>query len=181
MDLVEKKLTNKRIYTGKILNLDVETVQLPNKQTSTREIVHHHGAVGVIAFIDHKLLLVKQWREPMQCLTLEIPAGKVEPNCQDLQAEALRELNEETGYTGSSLQRVTGFYSTPGFSDEYITLFQVSDVMPVQHKLPLDEDEFVTTELLTLEQANEQVKSGLICDAKTIWTLLFWQQFEGKK
>lgn len=179
MDFTEKKLSTKQIFSGRVIDVAVETVLLPNQKQATREIVHHHGAVGILTVIDHKILLVKQWREPLQQLTLEIPAGKVEPDCVDLKSEALRELNEETGYTCSELQFLTGFYSTPGFSDEYLTLYYAPAVKPVAHKRPLDPDEFLSIELLTLDQAQSQMQQGLICDAKTILAIMFWQQLMG--
>ncbi|MCO6542793.1 MAG: NUDIX hydrolase [Lactobacillus sp.] len=175
MELSEKLLTKKRLFTGKVINLDLEEVCLPNGQHAQREIVHHHGAVGIMALIDNQLLLVKQWREPMQRLTLEIPAGKIEPGQQNLEAEALRELNEETGYQCDSLKKLGGFYSSPGFTDEYLTLFYAPQLEKATHKRPLDDDEFLNLQFLTWEKAQEQIAAGLICDAKTLMAILIWQ------
>ncbi|UQS83780.1 NUDIX hydrolase [Bombilactobacillus thymidiniphilus] len=180
VSLKEQKLTTKRIFTGQILNLDLETVRLPNGATAEREVVHHHGAVAVLAVIADKLLLVRQWREPMQQITLEIPAGKIDPGKQDLQMEALRELNEETGYQVQKLTKVAGFYSTPGFSDEYLTIFQATGIKPAQKRLALDSDEFVEIELLTFAQVQEQIQQGIICDAKTLLAIFIWQQIRGE-
>lgn len=181
MNLKEELLNNKRLFTGKIFNLDIEEVRLPNGQTAKREIVHHHGAVAVMAFVNDCLLLVEQWREPIQRLTLEIPAGKVEPGPQNLEDEALRELNEETGYQCPTLERITGFYSTPGFTDEYLTLFYAPHLEPVTHKRPLDEDEFLKVHLLTYQQVQKKIQTGEICDAKTLMAILVWEKLRLKE
>ena len=90
MEIKEKFLNKKRIYSGKIINLDVEQVQLPNQRVAHREVVHHHGAVGILAIVQQRLLLVEQWREPLRQLTLEIPAGKIDPGETDPHAVAIR-------------------------------------------------------------------------------------------
>lgn len=177
MNLEEKYLSSERKFTGKIINLDVEQVKLPNGQTATREIVHHHGAAGIMPFLENKqkMLFVKQWREPMRKLTLEIPAGKIDMDENNPKEVALRELNEETGYKSPDMYKLCGFYSTPGFSDEYMTLFVAPTLEKVIHKRSLDSDEFLNVVPLTLEQAKEQIKSGLICDAKSILAVVQWE------
>ncbi|MCT6843342.1 MAG: NUDIX hydrolase [Bombilactobacillus mellifer] len=175
MEIKEKFLNKKRIYSGKIINLDVEQVQLPNQRVAHREVVHHHGAVGILAIVQQRLLLVEQWREPLRQLTLEIPAGKIDPGETDPHAVAIRELNEETGLQADKLIKWGGFFSTPGFSDEYLTLFYAPQVQAVSQKRPLDEDEFLNIKYLTWEQVQQQIQAGTICDAKTLLAVQIWQ------
>lgn len=176
MTYVEKVRTEKSIFKGHIIDLAVQEVELPNGETATREIVYHNGAVGIVPITaDQRILLVRQWRAPMQRETLEIPAGKIDLGESDLASVALRELNEETGLTSDQLQEIAAFFTSPGFSNERMTLFYATDLKPVAHKRPLDADEFLNVEQLTLTQAQHAIDTGLICDAKTIMALYYWQ------
>src|SRR5690625_1990892 len=103
----EKTLKRNTIFEGKIISVHVDEVLLPNGKTSKREIVEHPGAVAVIALTDDKkLVFVKQYRKPLERTLIEIPAGKIEPN-EEPHITALRELEEETGYTSEKLQHIT--------------------------------------------------------------------------
>jgi NTP pyrophosphohydrolases including oxidative damage repair enzymes len=166
----EDVIAKKRMFGGKIFNVDVEQVVLPNGIPAIREIVRHHGAVAIIPFTkDGKMIFVRQWRAPMQQETLEIPAGKIDANeGSDLKEVALREMNEELGLTTDNLKEVTSFFSSPGYSDERDTIFMATDLESVEFKRPLDPDEFLNVEKLTLDEAKAQIKDGSICDAKTI-------------
>lgn len=163
------------IYHGAILDLAVEKVRLPNGQPANREIVHHHGAVGLIPLTDDgKIILVKQWREPLRQVTLEIPAGKIEPGEAPLQT-AKRELNEEVRMEATHLKQVAQFYTSPGFADEKMTLFCATGLAPVANELPQDDDEFLELVSLTPTEMHRQIATELICDAKTIMALWYWQ------
>lgn len=176
MTYTEKVLSEESIFKGQIIDLAVQQVELPNGQTARREIVYHNGAVGVIPITaDGRLIVVRQWRAPMQRETLEIPAGKIDPGETQLESVALRELNEETGMTTTTLKTVAQFFSSPGFSNELMTLFYADRLTPVADKRPLDADEFLNVEQLTLAEAQAAMASGLICDAKTIMALYYWQ------
>ncbi|WP_413476170.1 NUDIX hydrolase [Latilactobacillus fuchuensis] len=176
MTYTEKVLSEESIFKGQIIDLAVQQVELPNGQTARREIVYHNGAVGIIPITaDGRLIVVRQWRAPMQRETLEIPAGKIDLGETQLESVALRELNEETGMTTTALKGVAKFFSSPGFSNELMTLFYADQLTPVVHKRPLDADEFLNVEKLTLAEAQAAVASGLICDAKTIMALYYWQ------
>ncbi|NVY95690.1 NUDIX hydrolase [Lactobacillus sp. DCY120] len=176
MELKEKLIQNQRIFTGRIINLDLETVQLPNQHSAQREVIHHHGAVGILAIRKQKILLVQQWRQPLRQVTWEIPAGKIEIQETDLSQVAARELNEETGYQAAQLIKIGGFYSSPGFADEYLTLFWAKGLAPVIQKRPLDADEFVNVRWLSLSDVEEQIQQGTICDAKTLLAVAHWRQ-----
>ena len=123
MGFEEKTMKSERIYEGKIVNLRVDTVELPDKKYSKREIVEHPGAVGIVPITeDGKIILVKQFRKAVEKPLLEIPAGKIEIN-EEPKETALRELFEETGYYSNNMEYIIEFYTSPGFSNEKIYLF----------------------------------------------------------
>jgi len=169
-DHKEKMISSKRIYEGRIINLRVDTVTLPNGKTSKREIVEYAGAVAVVPMNKNgELLLVRQYRYAVGQTLLEIPAGKIEPG-EDYAVSAGRELLEETGFTASNLKPLISFYSTPGFTNEQIHLFLATDLKLKKQKL--DDDEFIDVVTVTLKQALEMIWSGKICDAKSVAGIL---------
>lgn len=180
MEFEEKVLATKNIFKGKVIDLDVATVALPNGQQATRELINHPGAVGVIAITpEDKLVLIRQWRAPLKQVTLEIPAGKIELKDQvsPLQT-AMRELNEETGYQAQEFELLTEFYSSPGFANEKMYLYHALGLSKVVDKLPQDEDEFLEIVELDQKQVQQAIASGEICDAKTLMAILMWRLME---
>lgn len=177
MNFKEKILSNKTIYDGKIVHLDKETVQLPNGNEASREIVHHQGAAAIIAITDdNKIVMIKQWREPLKKVTLEIPAGKIEPSEHNTpEKTAWRELNEETRLTAQSLELITKFYTSPGFADELMYVYHAVKIKPVNEKLPQDDDEFLELVMLSPDEVQDAIDRGEICDAKTIMAVMLWQ------
>lgn len=112
--LEEKTLAKKKLYDGKVIDLYLEDVELPNGKTSKREIVKHPGAVAVLAVTEEgKIILVNQFRKPLERTIVEIPAGKLEKG-EEPEHTALRELEEETGYTAETLTKITAFIHHPG-------------------------------------------------------------------
>lgn len=177
MDLTEKTLNETLIYDGKIASYYVQDVLLPNGEKSIREIIRHDEAVGVIPFTeDGKVVFVKQFRKPIDRVLIEIPAGLVEKNEMDPLAAAKRELKEETGYTGSNWSEVTGFYSSPGFTDEYLTIFTTTVLSEKKVALNLDNHEFLEVVELTFEEAWANYEAKEIADAKTVFALHYWKQ-----
>ncbi|MGB9803044.1 NUDIX domain-containing protein [Desulfofundulus sp.] len=168
--LVEKKLDSRLVYRGKILNLRVDTVLLPDGRTGTREVVEYAGAVAIVALSEKKeVFLVRQYRYPVGRELLEIPAGKIESGEEPLQC-ARRELAEETGLRAERWQELCSFYSTPGFTSEKMHLFLARDLS--QEHQRLDEDEFVQVVKVPLDEALAMVWQGVICDAKSTAGLL---------
>ncbi|KHD86034.1 NUDIX domain-containing protein [Heyndrickxia ginsengihumi] len=171
----EKTLKTEEIFSGKIINLQVQDVELPNGKTSKREIIKHPGAVAVLAITeDGNVVLVEQYRKPMEKSLIEIPAGKLEGN-EDPQEAALRELEEETGYACKNIELITSFYTAPGFADELIHLYIATDLKKLENPKSADEDEFVELIEVSLQKASEWIKSGKICDAKTLIAIQYWQ------
>lgn len=166
----EVTLSTKLIYKGKILNLRVDTVQLPNGNQSKREVVEYEGAVGIVALpSEHEILMVRQFRYPVKKEFLEIPAGKLERGEAPLDC-AQRELREETGAVAQNWEKICSFYSTPGFSNEKMHLFLATNISFQEQNL--DEDEFVEVEKMDFYDALQLIRKGVICDAKTIVSVL---------
>ncbi|MRG86481.1 NUDIX domain-containing protein [Salinibacillus xinjiangensis] len=169
----EKTLQSETIFEGKVINLLHEEVQLPNGKTSKREIVKHPGAVAIIPVTkDNKIVMVEQYRKPLERSLVEIPAGKLEKG-EEPKRTALRELEEETGYTSHELTHVISFYTSPGFADELIHLYIAKDLEKVESPMAPDEDEFVELMECTLEEANQLVIEQKIYDAKTAYAVLY--------
>jgi len=170
MTFEEKTMKCERIYEGRIINVRVDTVELPNKKYSKREIVEHPGAVGIIPVTkDKKIILVKQFRKAVEEVLLEIPAGKIESQ-EDPYKCALRELEEETGFTADSVKKLSEFYTTPGFSNEVIHIYLAENLEVGSANL--DEDENIEIVKLSVEEVLDKIQIGEIKDAKTIIGIL---------
>jgi ADP-ribose pyrophosphatase len=173
--LVEKTVAKKQIFAGKVIDLYVEEVLLPNGKTSKREIVKHPGAVAIIAVTNEgKIVLVRQYRKAMDRVLVEIPAGKLEKGEAPI-ATARRELEEETGYKCETLRHLTSFYTSPGFADEIVHLYIAENLSKLENAASLDEDEFVDVLEVTLEEALQLVKEQQIYDAKTAYAIQYLQ------
>lgn len=170
--LVETPVGQEQIYNGRIITVEQLEVKLPNGRLAKREIVHHPGAVGILAETnDGNILVVQQWRMPLKTVLLEIPAGKLEPG-EDPRTCATRELEEETGYQPSEMRQIAQFATSPGFSDEIITLFYAAGL--TKGTAALDEDEFLDVESLTPEQVQELIRDQRITDGKTLVAMQWW-------
>lgn len=170
----EKTVKRDVIFEGKIISLYVDEVRLPNGKTSTREIIKHPGAVAVIAITDEdKMLMVEQYRKPLERTLTEIPAGKMEKG-ESPEVTAKRELEEETGYRCTSLSHLASFYTAPGFSDELIHIFR-AEGLEKGTQLTTDEDEFLRLHEVTFDEALTLVEKGRIFDAKTIYAIQYWK------
>lgn len=172
--LEEKTLQRETIFQGRVVNLYVDEVQLPNGKTSTREIVDHPGAVAIMAITaEDKIVLVEQFRKPLEKNLVEIPAGKLEKGEDPVEC-AKRELEEETGYRCRDLVPVASFYTSPGFANELCYLYLAKDLTRTNSR-HLDEDEFVEVLEVTFPEARQLIKERKIHDAKTIIAIQHWQ------
>ncbi|AQQ53666.1 NUDIX hydrolase [Planococcus lenghuensis] len=172
----EKTVHSERIYEGKIINLKVDDVTLPNGKQSKRELVEHPGAVAVIAITpDNKLVMVEQYRKALERSIVEIPAGKLEKG-EEPAASAKRELEEETGYTAGSFRHIQSFSTSPGFADEVIHLYAAEELKKTEQGAAPDEDEFVELLEVTMEEAEQMMQDGRIYDAKTAFAVLWAKQ-----
>ncbi|QDP40531.1 NUDIX domain-containing protein [Radiobacillus deserti] len=171
--LEEKTIHTTPIFQGKIINVQVDEVELPDGKTSKREIVKHPGAVAIIAITkDQNIVMVEQFRKPLEKSIIEIPAGKLEPGEEPMTC-AKRELEEETGYTSDHLEFITSFYTSPGFADEIIHIYAARNLSRLEVQKDLDEDEFVEVMECSLEEAEQLEKEHKIQDAKTAFAIQY--------
>ena len=176
--LYEPTVETKEIFQGKMISLQVETVQLPNGKLTTREVVRHPGAVAVLAITqDNHILFVKQYRKAIDRVSLEIPAGKLEKG-EEPSLAAQRELEEETGFKAKSWKHLHSFFTSPGFADEVMHVYVATDL--VSGTSNLDEDEFLDVITADQTQVISWLQSGQIVDAKTIGPLYWWLWNEAK-
>jgi ADP-ribose pyrophosphatase len=171
----EKTLSSKIIYQGRAVKLRVDTVQTAGGRQSTREIVEHADCVAIIAVdADDNVLLVNQFRKPVEKELLEIPAGGIDDG-EDAEAAVIREMGEETGFRPQRVTHLGGFYSTPGYCSEYLYLYLATDLVPGQ--LYAEDTEGIEVVRVPLKQIPELIDSGKICDAKSIAGLLFFLEY----
>ncbi|RLQ90641.1 NUDIX domain-containing protein [Falsibacillus albus] len=169
----EKTLQSTEIFKGKIISLQEDIVELPDGKTSKREIIKHPGAVAVLALTpDNKIVMVEQYRKALERSLVEIPAGKLEPGEKPYDT-AMRELEEETGYSCQQLEHIISFYTSPGFADELVHLYLAKDIVKKEDALPADEDEFVELVELTLAEAEGYIREQRIHDAKTAYAVQY--------
>ena len=170
-NLVEKKISSEPVFDGVLLHVRKDTVELPNGHTATREWIEHPGASAVIPLLpDNQIILVRQFRYPVNSVTLEVPAGKLDKIGEDPIECARRELSEETGYTAGKLWKLTTIATTVGFSNEYIHLYAAADLTP--GKIHPDSDEFINVVKVPLTAALQMVETGKIFDAKSAVSIL---------
>lgn len=172
----EKTIRSERIYEGKIINLKVDEVDLPNGRTSKRELIEHPGAVAILALTaDNKIIMVEQYRKALERSIIEVPAGKLEKG-ETPETTAMRELEEETGYTADSLELIQSFSTSPGFADEVVHLFFAEGLYKSETGAVTDDDEFVELMEVTIQEAEEMMKDNRIYDAKTAFAVLWAKQ-----
>jgi len=166
----ETTLNTRRIYNGKIIDVRIDIVRLPDGRTSQREIVEHGDSVVMVP-VNHEqsVLLVRQYRQAPEKALLEAPAGGLEAG-ETPEEGVLRELQEEIGFTAGSLERMVGFWVAPGFCTEYMHAYIATDLRP--STLAPDEDEDIEVVPVPIACIPDMIRSGEIEDAKTIAALL---------
>ena len=170
------RISSRRVYEGKVINVDRDTVSFPDGSIGELEMVRHPGASAVVPFLtdprgdDPQILLIKQYRYAAEDFIYEIPAGKLEGD-EDPAVCASRELQEETGCTAERIEHVYSFYTTPGFTDERIHAFMATGL--TRGDMKHEKDEFMSLETVTLSRALELIKKGELRDAKTALAILY--------
>jgi 8-oxo-dGTP pyrophosphatase MutT (NUDIX family) len=168
-----KKLGEREVYAGHVIGLAVGTFEAPDGSTFDRDLVHHPGAVSVVAVADDgRVPLVRQYRAALDRELLEIPAGKLDVADEDPEDCARRELAEEVGLQASSWELLCEFHNSPGFSDERHRVFIARGLTEVPHDRQGVEERSMTVEWVTLADAVGLVRSGRLLDAKTVIGLL---------
>lgn len=170
-NLTESTLSSEEVYSGRLLHVFSDKVSLPNGHTSTREIIHHMGAVCVIPLTeDNEVIIEKQFRYPFKEVLTEIPAGKLDSPDEDPLEAAKRELKEETGYTAKDWTYLGIYYPTVAYTDEKIYIYMARDLHKGERHL--DPDEFLNVYTVPLEKLVEDVEKDLIPDGKTQLAIL---------
>lgn len=170
-DLTESPIESETVFQGRLMHVKRDRVRLPDGRESTREYILHPGAVVVIPVFDNgDLLLERQHRYPLHRDFIELPAGKIDAGEDDLTC-AKRELEEETGYTATAWREVTTIYPCIGYSDERLAFYLAKGLREGNHGR--DHDEFLEILRVPFSEAMQWVKSGRICETKTVIGL-FW-------
>jgi len=171
--MIEKLIKKNMVYRGVGIDFFCDEVKLPNNAVAKREYINHPGASAVLPFINKEdIVLVKQYRYPLDRITYEIPAGKIDKNETPCECAA-RELEEETGYKAKKLEKLLSFSPSAAFSNEIIYIFAAFELE--EGKQNTDEDEFVLRKNVSFKNAVNMVKTGKIIDSKTIIALLYFE------
>ena len=163
-------MSSRRAFSGRLLALRVDEVELESGRRATREVIEHPGAVAILAWDGERLAAVRQWRQAAAAELLELPAGTLEPGESPL-ITAQRELAEECGLTATRWEEGPSFYTAPGFSTELLTLFLATDLQAVDARPP--DDEALERSWLTLADALAAIDDGRIRDAKSLVGILW--------
>ena len=178
-------LSTERLHTGRMLNLDLDTVRFPDGSTGTLEMVRHPGAAAVVPFLDDpataadpRIVLIRQFRHAADGYIWEIPAGKLDAGEREAPERcARRELTEETGYVAGRLERLTTIWTTPGFTDEVIHLYAAYELALSDGGHARESDEYMEIHETPWSEAMAMARGGAIRDGKTLIALLFVQGF----
>ena len=174
------QLDSRRMYTGRVVRLDVDTVRFPDGSTGQLELIRHPGAAAIVPCAsdppgaDPTILLIRQFRYATGGQLWEIPAGTLDPG-EDPEACARRELMEETGVTAARLQRLTSIWTTPGFTNEVIHLYLATGLTTGEPSR--ERDEFIEVVPQPLSRVLALIREGEIRDAKTVVAILYMAAF----
>lgn len=178
--LREQVVERESVFPGKVIDVQVWKVTLPNGKTATREVALHRGAAAVVAVDGQgRVAMVRQYRAALERILLEIPAGKLDSASEDPLLCARRELREETGLTASSMVPLTAMCTTPGFSSEIIHIYLATGL--TQSESQPDEDEFLSFTWESFPHMVNLARAGGIPDGKTALGLLLAEAALGGK
>ncbi len=175
--LRETTVDRRIVHRGRFMNFRVDTIEDAGGKRHPREIVEHPGAVCVIPVVGQDVLMVRQWRTPVERVILELPAGTLDRHAdgsvEDPDLAAPRELEEETGHRAGSWRKLGHFWTAPGFTEEEMHLYLATDLAPVHDYRGPDDDEYLDLVRLPWREAVTMADGGEIEDAKTL-VGLFW-------
>jgi len=168
--LPERKISSQQLYQGRAIGLRVDTVEKSSGKRVTRDVVEHSDCVAVVALDEHdRVLLVRQFRYPVGRFLLEIPAGGIDSGEEPVDC-VRRELQEEIGYLPQKIEELGGFYSIPGYGTEYLYCYLASNLVP--SRLEAEDTESIEVVRVSPNEIAKLIRSGEICDAKSIAALL---------
>jgi ADP-ribose pyrophosphatase len=169
-----KRIDRTLVANGRVIDYYQDTMLMPDGSTVKWDLIDHVGAAAVVAVReDGKILMVRQYRNPLERQTIEIPAGKLDSRDEDPKKAAERELAEETGYICDDIEYLTTIYTTVAFCNEKIGLFLAKGLKD-RHPQHLDDDEYIDLEAYTLDEVRQMIYDGKIQDAKTVIGILLY-------
>lgn len=164
--LIETRVDTREVYSGYFLNVQSDTVRLPNGKDTTREYILHPGAVVILPILDNgTVLLERQFRYPMDRVFIELPAGKIDPGEDPLEC-AKRELKEETGYTARDWQFLCTIHNAIAYSDEHLDIYLARGLTAGESAL--DDGEFLDVFTATQDELLSWIREGKVTDVKTV-------------
>lgn len=180
MHLNEETIKSETVFEGKILYVTRDVAKLENGREAIRDVIHHNGGVCVVPLTEQgQVLMVRQFRYPHHCVTLEVPAGKLEQGEEPLTC-GIRELWEETGTRAETMEYLGSLFPTPAYDTEVIHMY-LAKGLQVGGSQKLDPDEFVDVERIDLREAVNMVLRNEIQDAKTQIALMKTYLLEQQK
>jgi ADP-ribose pyrophosphatase len=175
--LKETTVERRIIHRGRFMNFRIDTIEDPQGKRHTREVVEHPGAVCIIPVLGDDVLMVRQWRTPVEQVVLELPAGTLDRtqdgSTEDPDLAAPRELGEETGYQAERWRALGRFWTGPGFTQEEMHLYLATDLRPVDDYRGPDVDEYLDLVRMPWREAVAEAEAGRMRDAKTLVGLLW--------
>lgn len=175
-----KRIKRELQYKGRIIEVYKDYMEVSNGNVTQWDMVHHKGAAAVVPIMeDGRIIMVRQYRGPLDKEILEIPAGGLNHEGESGLACASRELEEETGYRSEDIKHLITIYTTVGFCDEKIEIFVANNL--IESKQNLDENEFVSLEYYTVEELKEKIFKGEIEDSKTVSAILAYDNIVDRK
>ena len=166
----EQTIGSEQVFDGRIVSVRADAVLLPNDRNATREVVEHRPSVVIVPIdAEGNTILVRQYRYPAQQLLLEAPAGVVEES-ETPDDCAMRELQEEIGFSSRDLRALGGFWMSPGYCTEFMYAYLAKDLVP--SRFEADADESIVVERVSISRVSRLIRLGEIQDAKTIAALL---------
>ncbi len=162
-----KVIESRVLFSGKVFDLKVDKIEYDSGNPGIREVAVHPGGAVVVPVLDNdRIIIVKQYRYPLNKTILELPAGKLNKD-EDPLVCAVRELEEETGYKAGRIEKLGAICTSPGFCTEILHIYLANELIPGNHNR--EEGEYGMEILeLTFKEAEEKIKRGEIIDAKTI-------------
>ena len=168
--MFEQRVSGKLVYSGRIIDVRVDQVQLDDGAATTREVVDHAGSTAIVALDEQgQVLLIEQFRYPVGTTMWEIPAGRLESGESPVEAAA-RELAEESGYRADHLEHILTIHASPGYSTERLWIYLATSLGPAEAEA--DPDERIAKAWFPLSEAVTMCLYGQVTDAKTIAAVL---------
>ena len=169
-------IKSETLHKGKAFNTRIDEIVYDSGNKAVREVAEHPGGAVVVPVTDEgKIIMVTQYRFPVEQILLELPAGKLGEN-EDPMYCAKRELEEETGYSSENIEQLGWIYTTPGYSSEKLFIFLAQDMKPGNHNR--EEGELgMEVFQFTLEEIEQKIFNGEIVDGKTISGIFLAKKF----